>query len=81
MTPPSPRCRIRGFLLLLAGIIVFRAAHAMLVRHSVTICHSYVGNYATSLEMAGCSISLLRLNERLKHWIAAPAQSPALMLL
>jgi dihydroxyacetone kinase len=59
--------------------IVFRAAHAMLVRHGVTICYSYVGNYATSLEMAGCSISLLRLNERLKHWIAAPAQTPALM--
>jgi dihydroxyacetone kinase len=38
-----------------------------------------VGNYATSLEMAGCSISLLRLNERLKHWIAGPAQTPALM--
>jgi dihydroxyacetone kinase len=29
--------------------------------------------------MAGCSISLLRLNERLKHWIAGPAQTPALM--
>jgi phosphoenolpyruvate---glycerone phosphotransferase subunit DhaK len=59
--------------------IVFRAAHAMLARHGVTICHSYVGNYATSLEMAGCSISLLRLNERLKHWIAAPAQTPILV--
>jgi dihydroxyacetone kinase len=59
--------------------IVFRAAHAMLVRHGVTIRHSYVGNYATSLEMAGCSISLLRLNERLKHWMAAPAHTPALM--
>jgi len=59
--------------------IVFRAAHAMLVRNGVTLRHSYVGNYATSLEMAGCSISLLRLNERLKHWMAAPAQTPALM--
>jgi dihydroxyacetone kinase len=29
--------------------------------------------------MSGCSISLLRLNERLKPWIAAPAQTPALM--
>jgi len=59
--------------------IVFRAAHAVLARHGITISHSYVGNYATSLEMAGCSISLLRLNERLKHWISAPAQTPALV--
>jgi len=59
--------------------ILFRAAHAMLARHGITICHAYVGNYATSLEMAGCSISLLRLNERLKRWIAAPAQTPALI--
>ncbi|HXI39641.1 MAG TPA: dihydroxyacetone kinase subunit DhaK [Bryobacteraceae bacterium] len=59
--------------------IVFRAAHALLIRHGIAIRHSYVGNYATSLEMAGCSISLLRLNERLKHWIAAPVQTPALI--
>jgi dihydroxyacetone kinase len=59
--------------------IMFRAAHALLARHGVTISHSYVGNYATSLEMAGCSISLLRLNVRLKRWNAAPTQTPALV--
>ena len=59
--------------------IVFRAAHAMLAGRGVTIRHSYVGNYATSLDMTGCSISLLRLNERLEHWMAAPAQTPALI--
>lgn len=59
--------------------IVFRAAHTIMARHGVRIFHSYVGNYATSLEMAGCSISIVRLNERLKHWMAAPAQTPALM--
>jgi dihydroxyacetone kinase len=60
-------------------LIVFRAAHSLLARSGVTLRHSYVGNYVTSLEMAGCSISLLRLNERLKRWMAAPAQSAALM--
>jgi dihydroxyacetone kinase-like protein len=59
--------------------IVFRAAHALLVQRGITIRHKYVGNYATSLEMAGCSISLLRLNDRLGHWMAAPAQTPALL--
>jgi dihydroxyacetone kinase-like protein len=59
--------------------ILYRAAHSMLVRRGVTILHSYVGNYATSLDMAGCSISLLRLNEPLKRWVAAPAGTPALL--
>ena len=59
--------------------IVYRAAHALLLRHGVTLLHSYVGNYATSLDMAGCSISLVRLTEPLKRWIAAPAHTPALV--
>lgn len=32
-----------------------------------------VGNYVTSLEMAGCSITLMRLDEGLKSLLAAPA--------
>lgn len=59
--------------------IVYRAAHELLTRHGVMLRHSYVGNYATSLDMAGCSISLVRLTENLKGWMAAPAHSPALV--
>ena len=60
-------------------LLVFRSAHALLARHGITIRQTYVGNYVTSLEMAGCSISLLRLTERLKPWMLAPAQSPAFL--
>lgn len=45
---------------------------------NVTIARSLVGSYITSLEMAGCSITLLRADdEMLKHW-DAPVYTPAL---
>ena len=37
----------------------------------------YVGNYMTSLEMAGCSVTLLKLDEELKKYLDAPADAPA----
>lgn len=38
----------------------------------------YVGNYMTSLEMAGCSLTLLKLDEELKELLDAPCDTPAL---
>jgi dihydroxyacetone kinase len=60
-------------------LIVFRAVHKLLARARISICRSYVGNFATSLEMAGCSVSLLRLTPLLKRLILAPAETPALV--
>lgn len=40
-----------------------------------------VGNYMTSLEMAGCSVSLLRLDEELKRLLDAPCSTPGLCIL
>ncbi|MDR0621229.1 MAG: dihydroxyacetone kinase subunit DhaK [Deltaproteobacteria bacterium] len=37
----------------------------------------YVGQYMTSLEMAGASLSLLRLDAELKQFLFAPADTPA----
>ena len=37
-----------------------------------------VGNYITSLEMAGCSITLLRLDDQLTRLWYAPVHTPAL---
>lgn len=37
----------------------------------------YVGNYMTSLEMAGCSVSLLKLDEELKGYLDAAADTAA----
>ena len=44
-----------------------------LKQRRISICHSFVGNYMTSLEMAGCSLSLLKLDDELKELLEAPA--------
>jgi dihydroxyacetone kinase-like protein len=44
----------------------------------ITVARSLVGNYVTSLEMAGCSITLTALNdESIRLW-DAPVKTPAL---
>jgi dihydroxyacetone kinase-like protein len=44
----------------------------------IQVARSLVGNYVTSLEMAGCSITLTALNdESLRLW-DAPVKTPAL---
>ena len=40
-------------------------------------CRWYVGNYMTSLEMSGCSVSLLKLDEELKGYLDAETIAPA----
>ncbi|NVN13697.1 dihydroxyacetone kinase subunit DhaK, partial [Nguyenibacter vanlangensis] len=58
--------------------IVYRAAHRIAAAHGLQIVRSLVGSYITSLEMAGTSITLLRLTEdMLRHW-DAPCLTPAL---
>ncbi len=37
---------------------------------------TYVGEYATSLEMAGASLTVVRLDDRIRHLLAQPASSP-----
>lgn len=44
----------------------------------ITIARSLIGSYITSLEMAGCSITLLRLNDEFIQYWDAPVHTPAL---
>jgi dihydroxyacetone kinase-like protein len=44
----------------------------------ITIARSLVGGYITSLEMAGCSITLLRLDDEMVRYWDAPVHTPAL---
>jgi len=53
--------------------IIFRRVAQMMDERGVTIHRSYVGEYVTSLEMAGASVTLLKLDEELKRLIDAPA--------
>jgi len=56
--------------------LLFRRARATFDELGVSIHRSYVGEYATSLEMAGASITVLRLDDELRPLIDAPASSP-----
>lgn len=56
--------------------ILFRKVASLLEEHGISIFHAYVGEFATAMEMAGASISLLYLDDELKRLIAAPANSP-----
>jgi dihydroxyacetone kinase/dihydroxyacetone kinase-like protein len=47
-----------------------------LSKFGITIEKKYIGEYAPSLEMAGASISLLKLDEELIRLLNAPAYSP-----
>jgi dihydroxyacetone kinase-like protein len=58
--------------------IVYAAVAEWLAGHGVTIARSLVGNYITSLEMAGCSITVCRVSPELVDLWDAPVQTPAL---
>ena len=58
--------------------VVYAAVSAWLGGHGVTIARSLVGNYITSLEMAGCSITVCRLTPELTELWDAPVETPAL---
>ena len=58
--------------------ILWNETHDLLVEHGLRIHKCFVGEYATSMEMAGCSISLLRLDDEMKELLDAPARSPFL---
>lgn len=49
----------------------------VLAEKGIKVYKTLVGNYMTSLEMAGFSISLLRLDDELKALLDAPADTPA----
>lgn len=56
--------------------VVYRQIDKILKEKGIAVYHSYVGEYATSMEMAGFSISLLKLDAELKELLAAPADTP-----
>jgi dihydroxyacetone kinase/dihydroxyacetone kinase-like protein len=42
----------------------------------VEVVRRYIGEYATSLEMAGASLTVARVDDRVAAWLDAPARSP-----
>ncbi len=56
--------------------LLFRRVSQRCRDAGITIERTYVGEYATSLEMAGASLTLVRLDDRLHRLLLAPASSP-----
>ena len=59
--------------------IVYRELNKFLAGHGASRSSgNLIGNYITSLEMAGCSITLLKLDDELTRLWDAPVDTPAL---
>ncbi|WP_210037623.1 dihydroxyacetone kinase subunit DhaK [Paenibacillus sepulcri] len=56
--------------------IVYRAVHQLLKQRDITIYSHYIGEYATSLEMAGMSISILRVDDEFRELLKFPFTTP-----
>jgi phosphoenolpyruvate---glycerone phosphotransferase subunit DhaK len=56
--------------------VMYRRVAQLLKGKGISVWHVWAGEYATSMEMAGLSISLLKLDPELKKLLAAPALSP-----
>lgn len=56
--------------------VMYRRAFRLLGDLGVTVHRPYVGEFATSLEMAGASVSVIRLDDQLTALLDAPAASP-----
>ena len=54
--------------------ILYRRAHSQLAERGITVGRSYVGEYCTSLDMAGASLTLVRLDDEIEELLAAPAE-------
>ena len=58
--------------------VMFNEVATIHAGHGVQIARSLVGSYITSLDMAGTSVTLLRVDDDLLSLWDAPVRTPAL---
>lgn len=56
--------------------VIYRKVHQLLADRGLSIHRAYVGEYATSMEMAGASLTFFRLDDELAELLDYPAQTP-----
>lgn len=56
--------------------IVYRKMGEIMKDNGIKVHRNYVGEYATSMEMAGMSVTIMKLDDELKRLLDAPAYSP-----
>ena len=57
-------------------LIVYRSVYRILEGMGVQIVMPHIGEYATSMEMAGLSVTIQKLDAQLRTLLTAPASSP-----
>lgn len=57
-------------------MIIYRAVHKRLKEMGVSVFMPHIGEFATSMEMAGLSVTVFKLDEQLKTLMQAPASTP-----
>ncbi len=58
--------------------VVYRKLAQICEAHGINIVRNLIGSYITSLEMAGCSITLLKMDDDLLKLWDAPVKTPAM---
>jgi phosphoenolpyruvate---glycerone phosphotransferase subunit DhaK len=56
--------------------LLYGRAHKGLADRGINVSRNYVGEYCTSLDMAGCSITVVKLDSELDSLLDAPAEIP-----
>ena len=55
--------------------VIYAAAAKLAGETGLTIARNYVGEYCTAIDMAGCSLTMLKLDDELEKLLDAPAQT------
>jgi dihydroxyacetone kinase-like protein len=58
--------------------LLYDAAERQVAKHGFKVTRSLVGSYVTSLDMAGCSVTVTLLDEQMKSLWDAPVHTAAL---
>jgi dihydroxyacetone kinase len=59
--------------------LIYRAARAALLQRSLTVERSYVGEFITTLQMGGVSVTVSLLDDELRSLLGAPARTVGLV--
>jgi dihydroxyacetone kinase-like protein len=69
-----------GSTTLMELFIINRKVHQLLEDMGIKVHRTEVGNFLTTQEMAGCSVTLMRLDDELKKLYDAPAYTPTIRI-
>jgi dihydroxyacetone kinase-like protein len=58
--------------------VMYNEVHKLLQERGIQVERNLIGNYITSLEMQGCSITLLKLDDEMVRYWDAPVNTPGL---